>query len=94
MQKAVGRGLRKGGSRLHSGPAALRPHHCTPALPGTLLAPLGSKDTLPSVPLPPVTLVFCSLDGGLQYSAVHRQDVLSVHLELVAIMRRYVTADQ
>ena len=68
--------------------------HCTPSLPGTLLAPLGSKDPLPSGPLPPVTLVFCSLDGGLQYSAVHRQDVLSVHLELVAIMRRYVTADQ
>ena len=91
IASGCGAGLRKGESRLHLGPAALRPRHCTPALPGTLLAPLGCKDTLPSGPLTPVTLVFCSLDGGLLYSAVHRQDVLRVHLELVAIMRRYVT---
>ncbi len=59
---------------------------------GALLAPLGSRDLLPAGPLPPVTMVFCSVEGGKQYAAWRRHDAHEVHLQLVSTMQRLVTA--
>ena len=61
-------------------------HACT----GAFLAPLGSHDPQISVPLPPVTMVFCSVEGGSQYASSAskgKADAHDVHLELLAVMR-------
>ena len=52
---------------------------------GSLIAPLTSTEDLPEG-LPPVTMVFSSVEGGKQYSAWHRQDAREVHLQLLAVM--------
>ena len=60
----------------------------------TLLVPLGTSASTAqppqqslSGPLPLVTAVFCSVEGGKQYAARHRTDARSVHLELLAVSR-------
>ena len=61
-------------------------HACT----GAFLAPLGSRDPLPPVPLPSITMVFCSVEGGSQYASSAskgKADAHDVHLELLAVMR-------
>ena len=39
-----------------------------------------------SLPRPQVTTVFAMVDGGKQYSLLHRRDALEVHLKLDAVM--------
>ena len=57
-------------------------------LAGAFLAPLGPRDPQSAVSLPPVTVVFCSIEGGKQYaSSRSKADARDMHLELVAIMR-------
>ena len=51
------------------------------------MAPLGSKDTASSGSLPPVTAVFCSVEGAKQYSARTKIDAHMVHSELVSVMK-------
>ena len=57
-----------------------------------MLAPLaGSSAPLSSLlaptPLPLITAVFCSAEGGKQYASWRRLDAREVHLELLTIMR-------
>jgi len=37
--------------------------------------------------IPPVTMVFCAVDGGKQFTTWQRRDARDVHNELVAVMR-------
>ena len=39
-------------------------------------------------PLPPVTIVFASAEGGKHYSSTQRNDAAAVHDALLSIMRR------
>ena len=68
------------------------PVHEIPASPpcfaGALLAPLGLRDPLSAGSLPPVTMVFCSIEGGKQYASLRsKADARDVHMELIAVMR-------
>ena len=48
-------------------------------------APLSSL--IAPTPLPLVTAVFCSAEGGKQYASWRRLDAREVHLELLTVMR-------
>ena len=37
--------------------------------------------------IPPVTMVFCAVEGGKQYATWQRKDAREVHNELVAVMK-------
>ena len=54
---------------------------------GAVFSPLGSSDSANSVILPPVTMVFCSVDCAKQYISRQRRDAHEVHNELVAVLR-------
>ena len=78
---------------LHSPPIIMSSFHRHLTFPpsawaGAFLAPLGSRDPLSAGSLPPVTMVFCSIEGGKQYASLRsKADARDVHLELIAVMR-------
>ena len=59
---------------------------------GTRNAPLSSNDLIftsaASGPLPPVTTIFCAIEGGKQYASWQRLDAHDLHLTLLSVMMR------
>ena len=53
---------------------------------GSSFSPLGLADRLPAgLWIPPVTVVFCKVDGG-GHSMISRREADEVHSEIVALM--------
>ena len=56
-------------------------------LSGAMTSLLGAGSADQKEGHPPVTMVFCCVDGGKQFVAKHRRDAEQLHQQLVAVMR-------